>query len=451
MNRRTVGTVRPLGLARRHPLLAIVLLAAVVRGLYFLWLSAGANDPILLGNDDGRQYFNLGRHLSTELSFDANDFIFRPPGYPLLIAAELVVVPGDDPWVPIIVNMVLSVAAVPLTYLLATALGVGRRVALIAALILAVEPTSARMAVKPLSEPLLTLFFVGAVALSAAAVRTPSRAVRFAALSGLAAGLALLTHAGSVALGTVLAILLVTTLWRVLGPRAVVAGAVLVAIAIAPYFAWRSSNERNFGVATYSSLGNYALYFHRGTSVLRRVTGEPAPKIEQRLADRLSADLGAYPGSRNVRYYRYTTDRRAIERMRTLGVDIARDHPFWFVAMYPVSAAKLFFSNTGDRVPRPLSLTFLATLYVMALVGLGRLWAAGRRFAFATVFVVVAYVVLVTTTSQGSLDNRYLTPVMPLIAVAAAAAISWDRRPSDVGPEMARQRTGDAPSCKGQR
>ena len=56
-----------------------------------------------------------------------------------------------------------------------------------------------------------------------------------------------------------LAAILVLGLWKTLGPRCLGAAALVVALTAIPYFWWTNSNERNFGVATYSSLGNFQL------------------------------------------------------------------------------------------------------------------------------------------------------------------------------------------------
>ena len=117
----------------------------------------------------------------------------------------------------------LSVAIVPLTYLLARMLGLAARTCLLAALIMALEPTSARMAMTALSEPLFALAFVGAVVLALAAVRNPERAIVYAVLSGLAAGFALLVKPAGLGLGLALAILLVVSFRQALRLRILVA------------------------------------------------------------------------------------------------------------------------------------------------------------------------------------------------------------------------------------
>jgi 4-amino-4-deoxy-L-arabinose transferase-like glycosyltransferase len=409
-------------------LFAVMVIAAVTRVVYFLAFAAGAERPLSIGGGDGFEYWALGEHLTHGLSFDSTAFIYRPPGYPLLIAGELLATPGSNTWVPIVVNMVLSVAVVPLTYLLATSLGLSTRCGLIAALIIAVEPTTALWAVAPVPEPLETLFYVGAMILAATAIRDPSHALRYGALCGVATAAALLVKPAAIGLAVVLAVILAVGLRRRLGLRAIAPAALVIAIVLVPYVAWSDSNRRNFGVATYSSLGNYQLYFIRGASVLRRVSGKPPGAIEQELADRLSRKLGATPSpSRGLYYYRATTDKRAIDEMGSLARTIFTDHPGWFLAMYPISAAKLFFSP-GYGFPSFAYAVIEAVLYLMALVGLVALWRARNRLALWMIVAVVGYLTILTTTGHGSPNTRYLVPAMPLIAIAAATAVAPARR-----------------------
>ena len=113
--------------------------------------------------------------------------------------------------------------------------------------------------------------------------------------------------------------------------------------------------------------------------------------------------------------------------MGSLARETFLDQPFWFLAMYPVSAVKLYFQTDHD-FPQPLYVVVLGILYALALLGLRRLWIERNQLALWTIVAIVAYVTLLTTTAHGSPNTRYLVPVIPLIAVAAAvqlAAMRW--------------------------
>lgn len=400
----------------------MIALALLVRGVYFLIFAAGAGDPLELGGGDGQDYWLLGTHLRGELSFDEPTFVLRPPAWPGLIALGLLVTPGQSEWLPIAINALLSVAIVPLTYGLARLLGLSARTSLIAALIMAIEPTSARMAMTAMSEPLFALSFVAAVALALAAIRWPERAIPYAALSGVAAGLALLVKPAGLGLGLFLAVLLIASRRDALRPRIVAAAVALAAISLAPYFLWTYSNGHNLGVSAFSSAGAWNLYFKRGSGVLRRATGEQPATLEQELADRISTVTGAEPGSRTAADYLTTTDPRALDAMRDDAVRIFEDHPGWFAAMYGVAGAKLFFEPNVSGAWVPPFVLAGAVLYVLAIVGLVGLWRE-NRFAFWSITLLVSFYALGTTTFESSGQTRLLMPVIPLIAVAAAVGI----------------------------
>lgn len=412
----------------QHPLRAVIALALLARCVHFVLFAAGANDPLELGGGDGHDYWLLGTHLRDQLSFDEPTFVLRPPAWPAMIALALLLSPGGSEWLPIAVNVLLSLAIVPLTYWLSRLLGLPERTSLVAALVIAVEPTSARMAMTAMSEPLFALAFTGAVALALAAVRSPERAVLYGVLSGGAAGLALLVKPAGLGLGLVLAVLLVVSCRGTPRGRVLVAAVALAAISLAPYFLWTYSNERNLGVSTFSSAGDWNLYFKRGTGVLRRATGEGAAAIEQDLADRISTATGAAPGSRTAADYLTTTDPRALDAMRDEALSIFEAHPAWFVAMYGVAGAKLLFEPNVSGAWVPVFVLAQAVVYLLALAGLVGLWRE-NRLAFWWIAVIVGLYVLGTTTFESSGQTRLLMPVIPLLAVAAGVGVEHLRAP----------------------
>jgi hypothetical protein len=414
----------PKRLVRDRPVLALTVLAAALRGVWYLLHAAGARDPLLLGGGDGTAYWALARHLSEHLSFDDPLFLFRPPGYPAAIAAALVVVPGTSAWLAIVVSMVASVATVPLTYALGVGLGARRTVAVAAAAIVAVEQTSVSLAADPLSDALLALLVVGATVLALQALPRPAHALRYAGLSAVAVALALLTKPIGLGFGVILAGILGLGGRRRLGRRGLAAAALILVATAGTYVAWKDSNERNFGVPQFSSQANWNLYFQRGTGIMRRVWHVSPAVAQQRLADQLSVTIGARPDpSRNTYFYAQTTDRRTIDLMGRRAKDIIRAHPLWFLALYPAGAAKLLFDTVESEVPRAPYLVVLLALYLAAGVGLVRLWRSGLRLAATVIAAVPTYITLVTTTAITAASTRLFLPAFPFLAVAAAASV----------------------------
>jgi 4-amino-4-deoxy-L-arabinose transferase-like glycosyltransferase len=172
---------------------------------------------------------------------------FRPPGYPILLAGvytltghkskadEQRVVDGR------IVNALIGTAIVALAGLLALQL-FGRRVALVAMALAAVYLPLILIGGALMTEPLFAALLLAALT-AAIAGRDSSHRVRWAALAGVLAGLAILTRAN----GMVLLLPLALAAWDA-RPRwsrqALAAPLVLVAVALVTIAPWTIRNAR---------------------------------------------------------------------------------------------------------------------------------------------------------------------------------------------------------------
>ena len=96
---------------------------------------------------------------SGDLSFSHDLFLLRPPLFPLMAALL-----GVDSLAVIAVNILLASCIIPLTWRLARQLSMSRRMSLLAALIVALDPTSlvysGILAPEPLANVLLAAGFV---------------------------------------------------------------------------------------------------------------------------------------------------------------------------------------------------------------------------------------------------------------------------------------------------
>src|SRR4051812_2507498 len=415
---------RAVAFVRAHPLISLTIAALAVRLVWFAIHSAGTSDPIQLGGGDGLGYWVLGDHLSHQLDFDHYRFLFRPPGYPAAIAAGLLATPGSSEWVPVGISMLASVATVPLTYALGAGLGLRKGLALGAAAIMLVEPTSVRLAGTPLADSLFALLIVAATVLALKALGDDRTALRWAALAAIVSALAALTKPIGLGFAVVLAGVLVFGRRPHLSWRRLAAAALVLAVSAVTYIAWTDTNERNFGVPEFSSQGKWNLYFQMGAGITRRVDGLSPEAAQQQLADRLSVELGAQPSpTRNLYFYSHTTDRRTVDLMGDRGLQIVRRHPAQFLKLYPVGAAHLLFNPLDSEIPRAPYLGFLLLLYAAAGIGLVTLWRARQRLAAVVIVAVAAYVVILTTTTLTAGTTRLFLPALPFLAVAAAAGV----------------------------
>ena len=179
------------GLARRAPLLLILLLALGWRlALWAQPLHEPANDEV--------EYIRVARDLlaGQGWSFYAEWRWLRAPLYPLFLAGSLWLAGGDLQRAAL-PNIAASVAVVYLVYRLAGELApaAGERAALLAALAAALLQTSATFASLYMSETLFSLLFGGAL-LALAVWRRGGGAWRLA-LAGVLCGLASLTRSAA--------------------------------------------------------------------------------------------------------------------------------------------------------------------------------------------------------------------------------------------------------------
>ncbi|MES1247568.1 MAG: glycosyltransferase family 39 protein, partial [Actinomycetota bacterium] len=191
-----------------------------------LVFALAVSHPSRFKTSDSLEYDRLAHHFHEAYVSSRQGPLFdlsllRPPGYPALIAAVNAL--GGGATAVIVVELLLSVATVGITYLLAAAL-FDRHIATVAAFLLAIDPISIAMSSNLTAETLFALLLV------AAALLLVGRSRVLAVGAGLAIGLSVLVRPISMYLPLVL----VFTMPMLLRRRWV---AVLIAAAI-PIGAW---------------------------------------------------------------------------------------------------------------------------------------------------------------------------------------------------------------------
>ena len=118
-------------------LLALTLLALVLR---LAWgLGALAEDRSLVNEGDYTSYSQAARHFLKRGNFNNSHFLVRPPAFPLLVALA-----GVNAALVITFNALIGALLTPLTWLLSRRLGLAPGGALLAALLVAIDPLSIR-------------------------------------------------------------------------------------------------------------------------------------------------------------------------------------------------------------------------------------------------------------------------------------------------------------------
>lgn len=147
---------------QRFALPALILLGLFLRVAY----AAAIYEPSLLPYHYGdfTEYALAAEQIASgDLSFSNSYFVVRPPVFPLLIAAL-----GMSPVLIIAVNIIIAVCIIPATYVVARLCDLSPQLALLAALILALDLTSIKYSGVMLAEPLANFWLALALVCLAA-------------------------------------------------------------------------------------------------------------------------------------------------------------------------------------------------------------------------------------------------------------------------------------------
>ncbi len=376
-----------------------------------------SNDYLLNAHallDDGRFWSSPG---SGEPEFE------RTPGYPLFIAV-IFAITGRSVLAVALVQSVLSVmVAVPM-FLLARRL-FNERVAVVAVVLLLVDPLSMYFGSLVMTETLATLLILSSTALLALLVDRGSSSM----VGWFAAGL-LLAAATHVRPGQyylpllVLALLLWTGRrfrWSI---RRTLCAAVALGLPVLVLVGgWQVRNADQIGSSRFSGIEAVNMMKYRAAGVVAEQEGGDWRQVRRELMDRYGPEFG---GGSTGEYY---------DRMYDKGLEIVLDDPVsllkvtgagaWRSAVsFPANSDGLF-----DRWNFP-DLFVLRVLidYAMVpvwLIGLGGLVAAWRssvnRPVIITLMLPVVY--LFALSSGPESYARFRVPIMPILWVFAAGGL----------------------------
>ncbi len=278
------GTLR----SSRRALILIVLLAIVVRLAFMIavqpWDQEVAERAILIGDATGYQRLALG----IADSWDYESFgTFRTPGYPTFMAT-LYALFGPAPWIVLLAQVLLNCCAVVLLYLWAD-LVVGRKVALIAALLYAVEPHVVLYTSVLYSDTLFALCILAAM-LSLTYGHRTTRASFIFLCGALLGAAALVKPVGQffpiVAVGIVLLLPEAKAAFRLKAAFALVFAFALV---ISPWIQRNYQEYRHIGLATIQ--GSNLLEWNVAFAEVAR-TGRPVDEVRADFAE-IARERGA--------------------------------------------------------------------------------------------------------------------------------------------------------------
>ncbi len=355
--------------------------------------------------------------LRGDTAFTHSLFLVRPPLYPLVVAALDVHRP-----LLLMLNQLLAIMIIPLTHLLSRQLRLPHQLALLAALIVALDPTSIKYAGILLAEPLANWLLAAAFVALLALKRAQSHPATIA--WGLAAGaliaLSALTRPAAYLLWLPMAAWVMGARWRK-GLR-LLAALSLAAPNLLGMGLWQSHNMAAYGNGSFTSVGAFNLLYYRAAATLhlaqgRRDIDAVKESLARRVEERLGNNADDIADEWRDRHRTLTASGEAA--MREVALDVIAGHPAEFALAALVGAHQSLIEVWGAlTVPGAV---WNIALLIAAAFGL---WSLLRRrrwieamFLLLPPLYFLGGTVLVCTTCM---DTRARVMITPLLAVMAA-------------------------------
>ena len=325
----------------RRKLLTIIVVGFVLRIGY----AVAIYEPSLLPYHGGDiELYLIGAEdiLSGDLPFTGDWYLWRPPLFPLLMATM-----NLDSFAILAANILLGTFVIPLTYLLARQLKLPLYMALLSALILALDPTSIRhsgvLQAEPLANILLAAAFVSLTMVKS--VRTRPATLTWGLLAGACIVLSALARPSAYLLWIPMAIwaALAQPRWRIL------AAGSLIVVGYSVTGLWIQHNAVTLGHNTFSTVGNFNMLYYRATSVLHQATGQEIDEVYAELTRRVEARLGNETEDITAakRHQHYVGSPQLQAAMTEVAIGVFREHPLHYVLAIPVGLYRTLLHVSG--------------------------------------------------------------------------------------------------------
>lgn len=397
--------------------------------------------------------------------------VVRTPGFPLLVAGVYAVA-GERPWLVAAVNAFLCAGTALLVGWLAQGLG-GARAGTAAVLLFSLEPSTFHSSTTVMSETLFTfLLFLAAWVLCREGPEPLGLARALAAGAALGAATLVRPVLHPFLLPAVLGVGIGAWAARrsvLAAARAAAAFGLPLALLVG---GWQLRNWLRAGDATFSHVGNAALYFFRSAAVEADRDGRPLPEQQERqgwseflyrfgfagsereaFGERRYADLHPETSRLSLSQLSRLYRERAVAVFWAEPLGTAKLHVKGLFLLFASPPTVMWAYEYGLFRPDPevrtayLSLWLrqtvrlfwerhraLAVLSLLSLVPIAVLLAAAavglRRCAFrphlATHAVLLSLLVYLTAVHAGpeALDDRMRVPLVPILAVYAGLGVA---------------------------
>jgi hypothetical protein len=368
--------------------------------------------------------YDLGaEQILAQHDFSNSLFLARPPLFPLLVAAL-----GQNEIAVLLVDALLGALIAPLTLVLARQLGFESRAALLAGVIIAIDPASVVYSAYMGPEPLANLLLVAMALCLLVMLHTPriGAALVWGVFAGAALTLSALARPATYMLWPVLGLALL-----IVRRRLWLAALLFAVVSAAGVFVWTAHNGAVFGNATFSTVGPYTQLYCRAASIEHFATNREMRPIyidlNQRVAERVGWEGEVTSGTR---YEFYAATPEIQSAMQSVAIEVFLKYPQWFIATLPIGLGRMYgWTNTLPNWFTPIEIVWNLAFYLCAAWGM---WSAFRHkhwLLFIGVGLIVGYYTVGTLwVANACMDTRMRSMLTPFLAVAATYALALARK-----------------------
>lgn len=445
--------------SKEHGLLLILFLAVAVRLFLFSFLSA-QNNPDLFYQGDSYGYVQIANNLLSGNGFSMSTVApylpdsIRTPLLPVTLAGIIAVFGSPIPFT--LVQVVLSLIVIVLTYSIAFLISESRRMALVTAALFAFEPFSVFIDFSILTEVLFTLFL--AIGIYTSFKYLSDTSAKNLVLSSIFFALATLTRPIGEFLPFILVLLVLCSVSRRLYLKHILYAVIPFIVVVSP---WLIRNYNNFEIVGLSSGGFQNVYSDLGGTIVSLRDHIPwyvaKQNLEQDFAKRHHVDRNTIQQNLSLSPILFREGlllmiHNPVETAITFGTvslafftndlwsyylqlwGILHKYEYGFspthslVTEGPIQTFKKIMETTGPSIVIPLAgrlfwmlscIFFLIGIVVMVMQG-------GRKRSFGFLMAgFVLYFLLLSFSNGAGINGRYRYPISPIILTGAVVGAGF--------------------------
>ncbi len=382
--------------------------------------------------------YSLGaEHFQSFGDFTNSLFLVRPPLFSLIIYAL-----NMDNNAVLLFNSVIGSLIAPLSCILALQFGFSSRYALLAGIIVAVDPSSIVFSAFLGPEPIANFLLLVSIILLLKSMTSLNK--NYSLLWSITAATALVLSAFTRPATYLLWVIL--AFWFVLIDRkkwlSIAAFALFSLLGIS---VWLIHNATVFDNPTFSTISPYTMLYYRAASIERIAVGQTSEnmddiytKINQRVEQHLGHDISTVDAGTRNGYFAASPE--VADALQAVSLEIFLKYPLIYIATIPVGFARMYgllpfasnllphFSNNWLSIG--IQIAWNGIFLLGSILGL---WFAYRRkhwVLLGGVFTIGVYYTVGTLLVKSSgLNTRERTMLTPFMAVAFVYAVQflWEK------------------------